>query len=126
MAAYLKFYANGVELPSPSTLSADGNIIWTDNTGRAVTAKAIGDIIAEKEKFAISWKYLKKSEFLIVKQNLSTIEHPFVNFRIVHSENGEDEYNLMIYSGTLKKKIAQFMLDNELTYEEISTELVEQ
>ena len=122
----LEFYANGVKLPSPSALSDDENLIWSDNAGRAITAKMIGDIIALKLKFAITWKLLTKEQFLIIKQNLSTIEHPFVNFRIVNTDDDTDEYNVTVYSGTLKKKLAQFKLEGQLTYEEVSTELVEQ
>jgi hypothetical protein len=124
---HLDFYANGVLLPSPVSLSIDRNKIWSDNAGRSVTAKMIGDIIAKKKKFAISWHNIKESDFEIIEENLSTITHPFVDFKIQNSENLKDYINVKVYDGVLKTPgVAPYFYDGELLYKDVSAELVEQ
>lgn len=124
--SYKEFYANGVLLPSPSTVNIDNNKIWSDNTGRSVTAKMIGDIIAKKKKFAITWELVKESQLKIIEENLSTIEHPFVDFAIRDSETKEDSCNIKVYDGVLKAKMESWLYDGETVYTGVSVELVEQ
>lgn len=124
---HLEYYANGVLLPSPTNLSEGRNKIWSDNSGRSVTAKMIGDILAKKKKFSITWECLKHSQLQIIEDNLSTIEHPFINFRIQNSETKEDYCDIMIYDGTLNIDYGSaYFYDGELTYPKVTDELVQQ
>lgn len=124
---HLEYYANGVLLPSPTNLSRGDNKIWSDNTGRSVTAKMIGDILAEKQKFSITWECITHSQLQIIKNNLSTIEHPFVSFRIQNSETKDDYCDIMIYDGTLNIDYGSaYFYDGELMYLKVTDELVQQ
>ena len=69
--------ANGVTLPSPVEMTASNEIIWSSNTGRSPTGKMIGDVIAEKETFAITWGVLTQTEFNLIKNNLAAGFLPF-------------------------------------------------
>lgn len=122
----MEYYANGVKLPAPTDLSVGRTKIWSDNTGRSVTAKMIGDIIAKKKKFSITWEMITESQLKIIEDNLSTVAHPFVDFRIQNEETQEDAYNLKIYDGTLQCQMANFLYKGEVTYLKVTDELVEQ
>ncbi len=69
--------AGSVTLPSPDTISTSEEIIWSANTGRSSTGKMIGDVIAEKITFAISWGVLTKSQRDLIRSNLQSGFHPF-------------------------------------------------
>ena len=69
--------ANNVTLPSPVEITASNEIIWSSNTGRGPTGKMVGDVVAEKETFAITWGVLSGAEFNTIKNNLAAGFLPF-------------------------------------------------
>ena len=86
-------------LPSPDTISVSGEIIWSANTGRSPTGKMIGDVVAEKETFSITWGVLTKSEYNLIRNNLSAGFHPFT---IV---DDSESHTITQYRGTLTAEI---------------------
>ena len=75
----LKLYAGSsvagmTELPSPTELKIGNEIIWSENTGRAQSgankAKMIGDVVAEKKTYSITWGILTSSQMAEVKSKL--------------------------------------------------------
>lgn len=59
----LTIKCNGVILPTPTSLTTSDEIIWSSNTGRStVSAKMLGDVIAEKKTFSIGWQWLTAKE----------------------------------------------------------------
>ena len=90
--------ANNVTLPSPDSISAANEIIWSENTGRSTTGKMIGDVIAEKETFTITWGILTRSEFALIKNNLQPGLYPFTII-----EDGV-EHTITQYRGTLTRE----------------------
>ncbi len=68
MAATIK--ANGVTLPSPTEIGTGEEIIWSANTGRSTTGLMIGDVVAEKRTFQISWGVLTAAEYESIRTNL--------------------------------------------------------
>ncbi len=60
--ASLDLYAGGVLMPSPTEVSVDDEIIWSEDSGRTLSGDMIADVIAEKKTLTISWGYLEESE----------------------------------------------------------------
>ena len=63
-------------LPSPSELVLSNEMIWSENTGRAQSganqAKMIGDVVAEKQTYAIKWGIITNSDMNSIKTKLPT------------------------------------------------------
>lgn len=68
---------NNITLPSPVEITASDEIIWSSNTGRGPTGAMVGDVIAEKETFAITWGVLTQAEYNLIKNNLAAGFLPF-------------------------------------------------
>lgn len=63
----LTIKCNGVILPTPTSLTTSDEIIWSSNTGRStVSAKMLGDVIAEKKTFSIGWQWLTAKERKVI------------------------------------------------------------
>lgn len=121
MAELTVITSNGnVELPAPTTISADSEIIWSSNTGRISTGKMIGDVIAEKEKFSITWGILTKAEYDLIKKALSAGFWP-----LIINVDGE-AYQINAYRGSLKRVSMGQLSDGIYYYRSASVELVEQ
>lgn len=105
---YIAFFANGVELDSPTSLTVGDEKIWDKNSGRSLTAKMIGDIIARKKTFNINWDFTDIDSIWVIEENFSTVEHPFVLFEIKNIAKSKDYYSLMVYSGALKYNLELF------------------
>lgn len=105
---YIAFFANGVELDSPTSLTVGDEKIWDKNAGRSLTAKMIGDIIARKKTFNINWDFTDIDSIGVIEENFSTVEHPFVSFEIKNIAKSKDYYSLMVYSGALKYNLELF------------------
>lgn len=62
-------------LPSPTNLESTMEQIWSENTGRAQSgsnkAKMIGDSVAEKNTYQITWDMLTQAQFNKIKQKLT-------------------------------------------------------
>ena len=69
--------ANGVALPSPVEIQTGEEIIWSANTGRSTTGLMIGDVVAEKRTFSITWGVLTAAEYEVIRTNLRSGFHPF-------------------------------------------------
>ena len=68
---------NGVTLPSPVSVTASNEIIWSANTGRAASGRMLGDVVAEKQTFAIEWGVLTRAEYMLIRNSLQSGFHPF-------------------------------------------------
>ena len=64
-------------LPSPVSIQTSDEIIWSANTGRSASGLMLGDVIAEKQTFAIEWGVLTKAEKDLIKTTLEAGFHPF-------------------------------------------------
>ena len=91
--------AGNVILPSPTEISTSSEIIWSANTGRSSTGKMIGDVVAEKETFQISWGVLTMSEYELIKNNLRS---GFIPFTLLIDETAT---TVTSYRGTLSRQI---------------------
>lgn len=69
--------AGSTTLPSPEKLTTSNEIIWSSNTGRSSSGKMIGDVVAEKTTFAITWGILTKSERDLIRSKLASGFHDF-------------------------------------------------
>lgn len=55
--------ANGVDLPSPTSIKIDDELIWSSDTGRTQSAEMVGDIVGIKNKVSVEWAWLTLAEF---------------------------------------------------------------
>lgn len=62
--------ANGAALPSPVEIGTGEEIIWSANTGRSTTGLMIGDVVAEKRTFSITWGVLTAAEYEVIRANI--------------------------------------------------------
>lgn len=67
----------GAVLPSPVSVTAGHEIIWSSNTGRSASGRMIGDVIAEKQTFAITWGVLTRAELETIQAALTSGFYPF-------------------------------------------------
>ena len=75
LGIYAGTTANGVTLlPSPSEVTPTREIIWSENTGRAQSgsdqAKMIGDVVAEKDTYAIKWGVITSTDLNSITSKL--------------------------------------------------------
>ena len=68
---------NGVTLPSPVEIGTGEEIIWSANTGRSTTGLMIGDVVAEKRTFQITWGVLTAAEYEVIRTNIRSGFQPF-------------------------------------------------
>lgn len=64
-------------LPSPDNIAIADEIIWSSNTGRSTSGLMIGDVVAEKTTFAITWGVLTKAQRNLIRNCLQSGFHPF-------------------------------------------------
>lgn len=58
------------ELPSPTSIKHNDEIIWSTNTGRTSTGKMVGDVIAEKKNLEITWEFLRDPDIRLIRQQI--------------------------------------------------------
>lgn len=76
---------DGVPLPRPmqNGVTITDEKIWTAATGRAESAKMLGNIKAVKVTIAISWPSLTGAEAALIRRMVSDKDHPFRVLRYV-------------------------------------------
>lgn len=119
MALIIK--CNDVILPAPTTLTTADEIIWSSNTGRStVSAKMLGDVIAEKKTFSVGWQWLTSAERKIITDNLKSGFNP-ISF-IFDNET----ITLTAYRGTINSEYAGNIGDGKEYYRTITCDVIEQ
>lgn len=107
-------------LPSPTALNASDEIIWSSNTGRStVSAKMLGDVIAEKKTFSIGWQWITAAELKVIKNALKSGFNP-ISFIF-----DDETITLMAYRGTISSEYAGSIGGIEY-YKTVSCDVIEQ
>lgn len=112
--------AGDTTLPSPTELSTDDELIWSEETGRVASGKMVGDVIAEKKTLSITWEFLTEKEVALIARNLKSGFFP-ITFR----DNGM-EITIPAYRGTLSKDHLGELSDGIYYYRSVTCELVQQ
>lgn len=112
--------AGDVELPAPTSIKIDDEIIWSSDTGRALDGTMIGDIVAEKKKLSVSWGVMPEKDMLLIKNNLVAGFFP-----VTFHDDGLD-ITIDTYRSTLSKDIIGRLSDGIYWYRSVSTQIIQQ
>ena len=106
-------------LPAPTALTINNEIIWSSDTGRTLSGKMVGDVVAEKKNLSIKWEFLTESEVKLIKNTLVTGFFSF-SFR-------DDGVNITIesYRGTLSKEHLGELSDGVYYYKSVSVDIIQ-
>ena len=113
------FRAGTVDLPSPTSLTVDDEIIWSSDTGRTLAGQMVGDVVAEKKKLSIGWEYLPEQEVKLIKDNLVSGFFPFT-----FHDDGID-MTIEVYRGTLSKEYLGYIGDGYYYYKSVRVNIVQ-
>lgn len=111
---------NGVELAAPDTITHNDEIIWAYNTGRAADGTMLGDVIAEKETFTITWGILTEEEFEAIRSNLVAGFFP-ITFNI-----SSTPIEVNSYRGTLTSQPMGQLSDGKYYYRSTGVDIIQQ
>jgi hypothetical protein len=112
--------AGNTILPAPVSLSIADELIWSSDTGRTLSGKMVGDVVAEKKTVSISWGILTEAELVKIKNKLTKGFFP-VTFR---DDGGL--ITISVYRGTLTKEILGKLSDGVFYYKSATVDLVQQ
>lgn len=111
--------SNGIELPSPVSLTVADEIIWTSDTGRTLAGQMIGDVVAEKKNLSIKWGILTEAEVMLIKSRLVPGFFPFT-----FHDDGLD-ITIEAYRGTLTKEHMGNIGDGLYYYRSVSVDIIQ-
>lgn len=112
-------------LPSPISLKPSQEMIWSENTGRAQSgtnkAKMIGDVVAQKQTYAIQWGIITQTEYNAIKAKLTPGFFWFgVGTSISAAKSAAGKYYRSEISGEMIQAGA------EIRYKNVSCNVIEQ
>lgn len=116
----LTIKANNVTLPSPVEITSGNEVIWSSNTGRGSEGKMLGDVVAEKVTFSITWGILTKAQRKIIIDNLKPGFFP-LEFKF-----DDETVSVTSYRGTITSKLLGYIGDGTCYYRSVSCDLIEQ
>lgn len=106
-------------LPSPVEMSVNDEIIWSQDTGRALDGAMMGDVVAEKKNINIKWAWLTEQEAALIKNNLVAGFFP-ITFRDYGTEITIDSYR-----ATISKDVGGYLGDGNFYYKSVSTDIIQ-
>ena len=71
----------GVELPSPTSIQVDDEIIWSSDSGRDLSGLFAGDVVAQKKTVTVGWGVLTEAEVKTLQQKLVAGYFPIESYR---------------------------------------------
>ena len=77
-------------LPTPKSVVYSQNKLWSQNTGRLDNGYFVGDLIAIKKKYEVTFPPLSTSELATVR---AAINADFATVSITNAEGGTDTVN---------------------------------
>lgn len=91
-------WSGSTTLPAPTSLSVNDEIIWTSETGRTLSGRMVGDLVAQKKTVSLKWEFLTEAEEKLIKNTLIAGYFP-----ISFHDDGVD-ITIEAYRGTLSKE----------------------
>jgi hypothetical protein len=122
MASSFSIKAGGVTLPSPVEVSSSGELIWSAATGRTSSGKMVGNLIAEKQTFEVSWGVLTAAQVKSIEQAV-TVQGGFFQLTITQ---GSDVTRIQCYRGPVAKKVLGYIGDGVFYYRSVTVTFIEQ
>lgn len=110
--------AGSVVLPAPVSISINNEIIWTSDTGRTLSGRMIGDVVATKETLSIKWGVLTEEQATLLKRYLVPGFFP-----LTFHDVGED-VTMESYRGTLALNQLGYP-GGKLYYESASVDIIQ-
>lgn len=111
--------SGNIVLPAPTALSVSDEIIWTSSTGRTLSGKMVGDVVAEKKNIGIKWQFLTEEEVKLVKSRLIAGFFPFT-----FHDDGID-ITISAYRGTMSKDILGNIGDGFYWYRSVTVDVIQ-
>ena len=75
------------DLPTPKSVTYTQNKLWSQNTGRLDSGYFVGDLIAIKKKYQVTFPALSPSELATVR---AAVNADFATVQITNAEGGTD------------------------------------
>uniref|UniRef100_A0AAU8B7D2 Uncharacterized protein n=1 Tax=Dulem virus 39 TaxID=3145757 RepID=A0AAU8B7D2_9CAUD len=108
-----------------ATLSSTHEPIWSEDTGRTLTAQTVGDIVAYKWKLQIKTRPLKQEEIAELLEALESA--PFIPCSFIPTnKKSKAMVKATFYSGSATAEIYTYSNKLEYWYSGVSFSLVEQ
>lgn len=100
---------NNTDLPTPQNVIYSKNKIWSQNTGRLDNGYFVGDLIAVKNKYEVTFPPLSTSDLATVR---TAVNVDFATVKITNAEGGTDE--VTAYFGDLN--VESYSWHNNIKY----------
>lgn len=97
------------DLPTPKSVTYSQNKIWSQNTGRLDNGYFVGELIAIKKKYEVTFPPLSTSQLTTVR---SAVNGEFETVQITNAEGGTD--SVTAYFGDLT--VESYSWHNGLQY----------
>lgn len=78
---------DSTDLPTPKSVSYTQNKLWSQNTGRLDSGYFVGDLIAIKKKYQVTFPALTPTELATVR---AAVNADFATVQITNAEGGTD------------------------------------
>ncbi len=116
---------NGVEVAAPDIggFNITKNKIWSSNTGRVQSGKAVGTIIAIKTTIDITWSYLTESQVEQIDNAVSDATKPFIS--VEYWGLGNKHTSMTAYFGDISYS-TEAVINGEKVYSGVSVSAIEQ
>lgn len=103
------FKIGSTDLPTPKSITYSQNKIWSQNTGRLDNGYFVGDLIAIKKKYEVTFPPLSTSDLTTVR---AAVNADFATVKITNAEGGTDE--VTAYFGDLN--VESYSWHNNIKY----------
>lgn len=112
-------WSGSVVLPAPTSLSVNDELVWSSDTGRTLSARMMGDVVAEKKTASIRWEYITEEELKVIK---NTLIRGF--FPISFHDDGVD-LTIESYRGTMSKEHLGYIGDGKYYYKTVTVDVIQ-
>ena len=112
--------AGNIELPAPSSIAVDDEIIWSSDTGRTLDGTMAGDVVAEKKTISIQWGMLTAEKMKLIRDTI------VAGFLPVTFYDCGENITINVYRSTLSKDAIGELGDGIYWYRSASVQLIQQ
>jgi hypothetical protein len=105
-------------LPAPTSMTVNDEIIWSEDTGRTLNGTMVGEAIAEKKTIGLKWEWLTEDEVKLLKNSL------VIGFFPLTFHDAGKDHTLTTYRGTLSKEHA-WEISGVYYYKSVSVDIVQ-